>query len=185
MYQISFDLIDYTAYCCVKHFLLRLPSCTYGNTIILQSCLLYVINNEEGLSPQAAFLLLCLCISESHTNAYPATLSHPCLACKVVNNLCFCFCQFYSLALQIKSFKQPRVLPTLLMDFISQYCFKLPKENKCRHRKRFETQIRIFVIISDNFWLEIYRSDVVAQLVFMQKMNRLCSVSYIVMCLFF
>ncbi|XP_035022301.2 group 3 secretory phospholipase A2 [Hippoglossus stenolepis] len=39
------------------------------------------------------------------------------------------------LALQIKSSKQPRVLPTLLMDFISQYCFKLPKENKCRRRK--------------------------------------------------
>ncbi|XP_053276274.1 group 3 secretory phospholipase A2 [Pleuronectes platessa] len=39
------------------------------------------------------------------------------------------------LALQIKSFKQPRVLPTLLMDFISQYCFKLLKENKCRQRK--------------------------------------------------
>ncbi|XP_069380142.1 uncharacterized protein [Paralichthys olivaceus] len=39
------------------------------------------------------------------------------------------------LALQIKSFKQPSVLPTLLMDFVSQYCFKLPKEKKCRRRK--------------------------------------------------
>ncbi|XP_044053183.1 group 3 secretory phospholipase A2-like isoform X2 [Siniperca chuatsi] len=39
------------------------------------------------------------------------------------------------LAVQIESFKQPSILPTLLMDFVSQYCFKLPKEKKCHSRK--------------------------------------------------
>ncbi|XP_071338576.1 uncharacterized protein [Trachinotus anak] len=39
------------------------------------------------------------------------------------------------LAIQIKSFKQPSVLPMLLMDFVSQYCFKLSKEKKCHRRK--------------------------------------------------
>ncbi|XP_028435008.1 group 3 secretory phospholipase A2-like [Perca flavescens] len=37
------------------------------------------------------------------------------------------------LAVQIKSFKKPGVLPALLMDFVSQFCFKLPEEKKC-HR---------------------------------------------------
>ncbi|XP_078107792.1 group 3 secretory phospholipase A2-like isoform X3 [Sander vitreus] len=37
------------------------------------------------------------------------------------------------LAVQIKSFKQPSVLPTLLMDFVSRFCFKLPEEKKCHH----------------------------------------------------
>ncbi|XP_031161760.1 group 3 secretory phospholipase A2-like isoform X2 [Sander lucioperca] len=36
------------------------------------------------------------------------------------------------LAVQIKSFKQPSVLPTLLMDFVSRFCFKLPEEKKCQ-----------------------------------------------------
>ncbi|XP_063752877.1 group 3 secretory phospholipase A2-like isoform X2 [Eleginops maclovinus] len=40
------------------------------------------------------------------------------------------------LAVQIESFKQPSILPTLLMDFVSQYCFKLPKEKKCHRRNR-------------------------------------------------
>uniref|UniRef100_A0A3P8WL22 Uncharacterized LOC103397705 n=1 Tax=Cynoglossus semilaevis TaxID=244447 RepID=A0A3P8WL22_CYNSE len=31
-----------------------------------------------------------------------------------------------------------RVLPSLLTDFVSEQCFKLPKENKCQDRKRFE-----------------------------------------------
>ncbi|XP_051278412.1 group 3 secretory phospholipase A2-like [Dicentrarchus labrax] len=39
------------------------------------------------------------------------------------------------LAVQIESFKQPSTLPTLLMDFVSQYCFKLPEEKKCHSRK--------------------------------------------------
>ncbi|XP_029296353.1 group 3 secretory phospholipase A2-like isoform X2 [Cottoperca gobio] len=39
------------------------------------------------------------------------------------------------LAVQIESFKQPSIVPTLLMDFVSQYCFKLPKEKKCHRRK--------------------------------------------------
>ncbi|XP_037632557.1 group 3 secretory phospholipase A2-like isoform X1 [Sebastes umbrosus] len=39
------------------------------------------------------------------------------------------------LAVQIESFKRPSILPKLLMDFVSQYCFKLPKEKKCRRRK--------------------------------------------------
>uniref|UniRef100_UPI0037E82C16 mucin-2-like n=1 Tax=Semicossyphus pulcher TaxID=241346 RepID=UPI0037E82C16 len=39
------------------------------------------------------------------------------------------------LALQIESFSQPSVLPMLIMDFVSQFCFKLPKEKKC-HRKK-------------------------------------------------
>nr|XP_020446196.1 group 3 secretory phospholipase A2-like isoform X2 [Monopterus albus] len=43
------------------------------------------------------------------------------------------------LAVQAESFKQPSVLSTLLMDFISQYCFKLPKDKKCHSRKRFYT----------------------------------------------
>ncbi|KAM6943978.1 group 3 secretory phospholipase A2-like [Lycodopsis pacificus] len=39
------------------------------------------------------------------------------------------------LAVLIESFKQPNVLPKLLMDFVSQYCFKLPNERKCHRRK--------------------------------------------------
>ncbi|XP_034548852.1 group 3 secretory phospholipase A2-like [Notolabrus celidotus] len=39
------------------------------------------------------------------------------------------------LALQIKSFKEPSILPTLLMDFVSQDCFKLPKKKKCLNKK--------------------------------------------------
>ncbi|XP_060893756.1 group 3 secretory phospholipase A2-like isoform X1 [Labrus mixtus] len=39
------------------------------------------------------------------------------------------------LALEIKSYKQPSVLPTLLMDFVSEFCFKPPKERKCHSKK--------------------------------------------------
>ncbi|XP_042344384.1 group 3 secretory phospholipase A2-like [Plectropomus leopardus] len=39
------------------------------------------------------------------------------------------------LAVQIESFKQASILPTLLMDFVSQYCFKLPEGKKCHRRK--------------------------------------------------
>ncbi|KAK2837503.1 hypothetical protein Q5P01_014715 [Channa striata] len=40
------------------------------------------------------------------------------------------------LAVQFKSFNQPSSrLPLLLKDFVSQYCFKLPKEKKCQHRQ--------------------------------------------------
>ncbi|XP_041644162.1 group 3 secretory phospholipase A2-like [Cheilinus undulatus] len=39
------------------------------------------------------------------------------------------------LALQIKAFKQPGVLPALLMDFVSPNCFKLPKRKKCQGKK--------------------------------------------------
>ncbi|XP_045890969.1 group 3 secretory phospholipase A2-like [Micropterus dolomieu] len=35
------------------------------------------------------------------------------------------------LAVQIEIFKQPSTLPRLLTDFVSQYCFKLPKQKKC------------------------------------------------------
>nr|XP_046242936.1 group 3 secretory phospholipase A2-like [Scatophagus argus] len=39
------------------------------------------------------------------------------------------------LAVHIKSFKQRSILPTLMADFVSQYCFNLPKEKECRSRK--------------------------------------------------
>ncbi|XP_008279064.1 group 3 secretory phospholipase A2-like [Stegastes partitus] len=39
------------------------------------------------------------------------------------------------LAVQIEGLKQPSILPSLLVDFISQQCFTLPKEKKC-HRKK-------------------------------------------------
>uniref|UniRef100_UPI003AADE819 uncharacterized protein n=1 Tax=Centroberyx gerrardi TaxID=166262 RepID=UPI003AADE819 len=39
------------------------------------------------------------------------------------------------LAGQIEHSKIPTVLRSLLMDFVSHYCFKLPKEKKCRNRK--------------------------------------------------
>uniref|UniRef100_A0A668AXU9 phospholipase A2 n=1 Tax=Myripristis murdjan TaxID=586833 RepID=A0A668AXU9_9TELE len=41
------------------------------------------------------------------------------------------------LAGQIEHFKAPSILPSLLMDFVSRYCFKLPTETKCHNRKRF------------------------------------------------
>ncbi|XP_026176873.1 group 3 secretory phospholipase A2-like [Mastacembelus armatus] len=44
-------------------------------------------------------------------------------------------CDCTSRLAESKSFKQPSVLPTLLMDFVSQFCFKLPKEKKCHRRK--------------------------------------------------
>lgn len=47
------------------------------------------------------------------------------------------FCYFYSLALQIESLKQPGIVPELLMDFVSQYCFRMPQEKECTSRKRF------------------------------------------------
>ncbi|KAK5932490.1 hypothetical protein CgunFtcFv8_004191 [Champsocephalus gunnari] len=40
------------------------------------------------------------------------------------------------MAVQIESFEQPSILPMLLMDFVSQYCFKLLKEKKCHSRNR-------------------------------------------------
>ncbi|XP_074526872.1 uncharacterized protein LOC141790717 isoform X2 [Halichoeres trimaculatus] len=39
------------------------------------------------------------------------------------------------LALQIKSFEQPSILPTMLMDFVSQDCFTLPEKKKCHSKK--------------------------------------------------
>ncbi|XP_035514010.1 group 3 secretory phospholipase A2-like [Morone saxatilis] len=39
------------------------------------------------------------------------------------------------LAVQIESFKQPSTLPMVLMDFVSQYCFRLPEERNCHSRK--------------------------------------------------
>ncbi|KAG7243851.1 hypothetical protein INR49_006005 [Caranx melampygus] len=41
------------------------------------------------------------------------------------------------LAAKIKRFKQPSVLPTLLMDFVSPHCFKLLGEKKCHNKKGF------------------------------------------------
>ncbi|XP_042277510.1 group 3 secretory phospholipase A2-like [Thunnus maccoyii] len=38
-------------------------------------------------------------------------------------------------AVQIESFKQPSSLSSLLVDFVSQYCFKLPKKKKHHSRK--------------------------------------------------
>ncbi|XP_069555757.1 group 3 secretory phospholipase A2-like isoform X2 [Brachyistius frenatus] len=38
-------------------------------------------------------------------------------------------------AVHIESFKQPSIIPSLLVDFVSQQCFTLPKEKKC-HRKK-------------------------------------------------
>uniref|UniRef100_A0A3Q3LGA1 phospholipase A2 n=1 Tax=Mastacembelus armatus TaxID=205130 RepID=A0A3Q3LGA1_9TELE len=63
-------------------------------------------------------------------------------------------CDCTSRLAESKSFKQPSVLPTLLMDFVSQFCFKLPKEKKCHRRKRFLMPILSFMIISNNFWLQ-------------------------------
>ena len=57
--------------------------------------------------------------------------------CEVLNDSCLSVCQFYSWAVQIESFKQPSSLSSLLMDFVSQYCFKLPKKKKHHSRKRF------------------------------------------------
>ncbi|XP_067376190.1 group 3 secretory phospholipase A2-like isoform X2 [Channa argus] len=39
------------------------------------------------------------------------------------------------LAVQFKSFDQLSTLPLILKDFVSQYCLKLSKENKCQHRQ--------------------------------------------------
>ncbi|CAK6950247.1 group 3 secretory phospholipase A2-like [Scomber scombrus] len=39
------------------------------------------------------------------------------------------------LAAQIESFKKPSCLHSLLVDFVSQYCIKLPKKKKCQSRK--------------------------------------------------
>ncbi|AWP06803.1 putative group 3 secretory phospholipase A2-like [Scophthalmus maximus] len=40
------------------------------------------------------------------------------------------------LAVQIKSFKQPSILPTVLRDFVSPYCFKLKQKDKKCHRRK-------------------------------------------------
>ncbi|XP_041855733.1 uncharacterized protein LOC121649173 isoform X2 [Melanotaenia boesemani] len=40
------------------------------------------------------------------------------------------------LAVEIESFKQPSILPSLLVEFVSQQCFTLPKKKNCRHKKR-------------------------------------------------
>lgn len=55
---------------------LVLQQLMYGKTIIPHSYLKYVINNEEGLPPQAA-LSLSVSLSEPHTNAYPAKFLIP------------------------------------------------------------------------------------------------------------
>ncbi|XP_033475738.2 uncharacterized protein LOC117252739 [Epinephelus lanceolatus] len=39
------------------------------------------------------------------------------------------------LAVQIESIKKASILPMLLMDFVSQYCFRLPEGKKCHRRK--------------------------------------------------
>ncbi|KAM3611343.1 uncharacterized protein V6R79_016907 [Siganus canaliculatus] len=39
------------------------------------------------------------------------------------------------LAVQLESLKQPSTVPTLLMEFVSQYCFHLPKEGECQSGK--------------------------------------------------
>ncbi|KAF6729335.1 Group 3 secretory phospholipase A2 [Oryzias melastigma] len=41
-----------------------------------------------------------------------------------------------SLAAEIKSFKPPSYLSSLLVDFVSPRCFILPKQNKCPHEER-------------------------------------------------
>uniref|UniRef100_A0A672GPS7 Phospholipase A2-like central domain-containing protein n=1 Tax=Salarias fasciatus TaxID=181472 RepID=A0A672GPS7_SALFA len=41
------------------------------------------------------------------------------------------------LALELERLEQPSIVPRLLVDFVSQQCFTLPKEKKCHHRKRF------------------------------------------------
>ncbi|XP_034025750.1 group 3 secretory phospholipase A2-like [Thalassophryne amazonica] len=40
------------------------------------------------------------------------------------------------LAHQIESFERPGIVATLLKDFVSQYCFRLPEEKNCEDRKR-------------------------------------------------
>ena len=69
----------------------------------------------------------------SFSRLFPTFIS----MCEVVNDSCLSVCQFYSLAAQIESFKQLSSLSSLLMDFVSQYCFKLPKKKKHHSRKRF------------------------------------------------
>ncbi|XP_029960011.1 group 3 secretory phospholipase A2-like [Salarias fasciatus] len=39
------------------------------------------------------------------------------------------------LALELERLEQPSIVPRLLVDFVSQQCFTLPKEKKCHHRK--------------------------------------------------
>uniref|UniRef100_A0A3Q0SLI4 Phospholipase A2-like central domain-containing protein n=1 Tax=Amphilophus citrinellus TaxID=61819 RepID=A0A3Q0SLI4_AMPCI len=41
------------------------------------------------------------------------------------------------LAVQIESLRRPSILPSLMLDFVSQQCFTLPKEKKCHGKKRF------------------------------------------------
>ncbi|XP_030594101.1 group 3 secretory phospholipase A2-like [Archocentrus centrarchus] len=39
------------------------------------------------------------------------------------------------LAVQIESLRRPSILPSLMLDFVSQQCFTLPKEKKCHSKK--------------------------------------------------
>lgn len=95
-------------------------------------------------APTGSFLFLCLVpLSESLANAY--TFCFPLYFC-TQGCKWLSFCYFYSLALQIESFKQPSIVPTLLMDFVSQYCFKLPKEKECDSRKRFYSNLRQILV---------------------------------------
>lgn len=48
---------------------------------------------------------------------------------------------FYSMALQIKSLKQLSIVSSLVMDFVSESCFELPKERNCTNRTRLEPNL--------------------------------------------
>lgn len=50
-------------------------------------------------------------------------------------------CHFYSLAVQIESFKHLSIPRALLVDFVSEQCFNLPTEKKCLHKHRFGLQL--------------------------------------------
>lgn len=119
----------------------------YGKILFIIPTYSLLSERRKACPHRQLALSLSASLSESLTDAYSLTSRYilsllPCFP------LYFCTCgykspplvffrQFYSLAVQIEGFKRPSILPTLLMDFVSQYCFKLPKEKKCLSRKRF------------------------------------------------
>ncbi|XP_056276035.1 group 3 secretory phospholipase A2-like [Pseudoliparis swirei] len=94
------------SHCCGFKMLLRENQLLCGSLILLDGCKYKIIPLEKKYDLQ---------------NGESKTAYH-----------CDCTSR---LAVQIGSFKQPSILPKLLMDFVSQYCFRLPNERKCHRRK--------------------------------------------------
>lgn len=102
----------------------------------------YRLHTEKGsLTPKAVFLFFVFFLSHSFMHTH-FVLFLPCftlfLFCKVLKGWRLCY--FYSMALQIKSLKESSIVRSLLMDFVSQSCFELPKERNC-NRKRFQPNL--------------------------------------------